>query len=63
MPLFDFTCKNCSNTFEVFKKYSNKDEPVACPACNSFETDRVVSGLNFQLSGNGWYKDGYSGKS
>ena len=60
MPLWDFKCKSCENTEEVFvKRYSL---PVFCSQCGE-ETERLIGLSSFQLRGDGWYKDGYDGPS
>ena len=58
MPLFDYMCPDCGAEVEVFKKYSNVEEPVLCQMCKT-AMDKKVSASNFYLKGNGWYKDGY----
>jgi putative FmdB family regulatory protein len=35
MPIYDFKCRACENTFESFKRISTREEPLseACPSC------------------------------
>ncbi len=40
MPLYEYTCLDCRQTFEVLKKFSEADEPVACLHCESTNTVR-----------------------
>jgi putative FmdB family regulatory protein len=40
MPLYDYTCKKCSQTFELLIISSTK---AACPHCGSAKLQRLVS--------------------
>lgn len=35
MPIYDYRCKNCQDTFEVTKRIAQADEVETCPHCNS----------------------------
>ena len=39
MPIYDYTCKGCSETFEQLVTHSNKDK-IKCPKCKS-DTVRI----------------------
>ena len=57
MPLYEYQCKSCNNTFELRQKFS--DPPAsACPACGG-EVEKLISQSGFALKGQGWYGDGY----
>lgn len=43
MPLYEYRCKKCNNTFEVYKPINRKDEKQKCPLCGNFETERLIS--------------------
>ena len=59
MPLYEYQCKSCNNTFELRQKFS--DAPAsACPACGG-EVEKLISQSGFALKGQGWYGDGYGG--
>ena len=59
MPLYEYQCKSCNNTFEVRQKFS--DAPASsCPACGG-EVEKLISQSGFALKGQGWYGDGYGG--
>lgn len=49
MPLFEFKCENCENTFEEL--LSDKSEQVRCPNCNSKNVKRMMSTFGTNLSG------------
>ena len=62
MALYEYTCKNCGKELEKIESYS---APVIqqCPSCHKEDgLKRKLSVSSFSLSGNGWYKDGYSKK-
>jgi putative FmdB family regulatory protein len=40
MPIFEFECKDCSNTFEVLTKGQEK---ICCPQCNSSNLKKLIS--------------------
>ena len=57
MPLYEYQCKSCNNTFELRQKFS--DAPAStCPACGG-EVEKLISQSGFALKGQGWYGDGY----
>jgi putative FmdB family regulatory protein len=39
MPIFDFSCRACGNTFELLVR---KNEP-ACPKCGAVDLERLLS--------------------
>lgn len=59
MPLYEYQCKSCNNTFELRQKFS--DAPAsACPTCGG-PVEKLISQSGFSLKGGGWYGDGYGG--
>ena len=57
MPLYDFKCVVCENTFEELISITETDNPP-CPECNS-ETERQLGLSSFRLKGGGWYVTDY----
>ncbi len=54
MPTYEYTCKACGHHLEVFQKMS--DQPLTtCPHCNKPDLQKIISGVGFQLKGEGWY--------
>ena len=41
MPLYDYTCRKCSHTFEALVLGGRS--PKACPECQSEEIERLIS--------------------
>jgi putative FmdB family regulatory protein len=62
MPLYEYECQTCFILWEELQKIS---DPVieTCPFCEAANPKKLISAVNFVLSGGGWYKDGYSGTS
>lgn len=59
---YEYLCRVCKHQFEV--EQSIKDKPESeCPKCLVTCDNRLISGGNFILKGDGWGKDLYSKKS
>jgi len=43
MPLFEFTCEQCSTTFEELVVSAQSTSKLACPACGSATIHKRVS--------------------
>jgi len=43
MPLHDFLCKKCGHEFEALSRA--QDPPARCPACQSENLERLLSGF------------------
>lgn len=43
MPLFEYRCEDCEETFERLEWRHEAGEPAECPACGSVRTERCVS--------------------
>jgi putative FmdB family regulatory protein len=41
MPIYEFSCKECSSVFEVLVRSQN--EKVSCPSCNGTEVSKLFS--------------------
>ena len=60
MPLHEYVCTDCKDTFEEIQKFS--DPPLEkCEKCGG-KLVKPLSSPSFQLKGGGWYKDGYGSK-
>jgi putative FmdB family regulatory protein len=58
MPLYEYRCEGCSETFEVLQKFS--DPPLTeHPGCGGAVT-RLISAPTFQFKGTGWYVTDYA---
>lgn len=63
MPLYDYRCEKCGETFEVLQKFS--DEPVKVHEGCGGVVERLISPPALQFKGTGWYVTDYAkgGKS
>ena len=58
MPHYDYTCKKCGYTFEVFQKID--DEPLKeCPQCKGELKKLIGSGCGLIFKGSGFYITDY----
>jgi putative FmdB family regulatory protein len=54
MPNYDYECKQCERTFEVFQ--SIKEEPLAaCPRCGGYIKRIINGGSGIIFKGSGFY--------
>ena len=42
MPLFEYRCKECGNTFEELV-WGDRDRPIPCPHCGNQATEKLIS--------------------
>lgn len=63
MPLYDYRCQKCGETFEVIQKFS--DAPLTVHEGCGGEVRRLLSAPALQFKGSGWYVTDYAknGKS
>lgn len=47
MPLYEYTCLDCNETFDALRKFSEADEPIACLHCEGENTVRGLSTFAF----------------
>ena len=61
MPIYEYECDDCEETFEVFAGIN--DAPVQeCTICTGKNIRKLISNCSFQLKGTGWYKTDYASK-
>jgi putative FmdB family regulatory protein len=58
MPLYEYSCHNCGEKFEVMQKFS--DPPVKIHEACGGEVERLVSAPALQFKGSGWYVTDYA---
>lgn len=42
MPMYDYRCEGCGDTFEAIVSSSTSTDPVPCPACGETHTARKL---------------------
>ncbi len=60
MPLYEYRCLICGDTFEVIQKF-NQPLLEKCPKCGGKLT-KLLSPPMIQFKGSGWYKTDYAEK-
>jgi putative FmdB family regulatory protein len=59
MPTYDYECKACGKTFEVFQPISEAPKKK-CPACGKSRLERLIGpGAGFIFKGSGFYITDY----
>ncbi|MCF8039512.1 MAG: zinc ribbon domain-containing protein [Desulfohalobiaceae bacterium] len=58
MPIYEYSCSNCSHIFEEWQK-DFADREVECPDCGA-ASKRLISNTAFILKGSGWYVTDYA---
>lgn len=43
MPLYEYFCAECSDTFETIRPAAQADAPAVCPGCRATSPQRVLS--------------------
>jgi putative FmdB family regulatory protein len=59
MPIYEYVCPDCEESFEVFVKITENSKEMKCKKCGG-TAKKKISSSSFLLKGNGWAKDGYS---
>lgn len=49
MPIYDYKCNDCGNTYDVFHKVREVIDDVVCPSCDSKEHTRLLSAPNVSV--------------
>jgi putative FmdB family regulatory protein len=58
VPLYEYKCEGCGETFEVIQKFS--DEPLTVHEKCGGHVHRLLSAPAFQFKGSGWYATDYA---
>ena len=46
MPIYEFKCQKCGDTFEFLRFHSDDDDNTTCPSCGSKQTERLLSSFS-----------------
>ena len=58
MPIYEYKCEGCGETFEVIQKFA--DEPVSVHEKCGGHVHKLMSAPSFQFKGSGWYVTDYA---
>ena len=61
MPIYEYQCKGCGNSFEVLQGINETPE-LSCDKCAGGEIVRVLSAGAFVFKGSGFYATDYKNK-
>ncbi len=61
MPLYEYLCAKCGNTFEKIESFSASARKK-CPKCGG-KAERQLSASAVQFKGSGWYVTDYAKKT
>jgi putative FmdB family regulatory protein len=61
VPLYEYKCEGCGETFEVIQKFA--DEPLTVHENCGGHVHRLMSAPSFQFKGSGWYATDYAKSS
>ena len=61
MPLYEYKCEGCGETFEVIQKFA--DDPLTTHDKCGGPVHRLLSAPAFQFKGSGWYVTDYAKNS
>lgn len=60
MPLFEFVCSDCSQSFEELVRSASAIDGVICPKCGSSQVSKKISTFASRVSGGGSFSLGAS---
>lgn len=43
MPIYEYVCQSCNTKFEKLVRSMSDSAPIACPKCQSTQTQRALS--------------------
>lgn len=61
MPIYEYHCENCNNTFERIRSVQYSDVPSPCPFCQNQEAHKMPTSASFKIKGFR-ASNGYGGK-
>ena len=59
MPIYEYECKKCGKTFEIYQRITETSKDVKCPVCGEPDPQRKISAFSScGTSGSGGYTGG-----
>jgi putative FmdB family regulatory protein len=43
MPLYEYRCQACGDTFETIRGINDKDADIECPKCGEKKAEKLIS--------------------
>jgi putative FmdB family regulatory protein len=50
MPTYDYLCRDCGTSYDVFHKVREVEADIVCPSCHSGNHQRLLSAPNVTVS-------------
>ena len=50
MPIYEYECRNCKETFEVLQKMGEGNEGLRCPKCDADRPEKLLSAFSSAAS-------------
>ena len=54
MPIYEFKCQECGQTFEFLCLQSDDKDIISCPSCGGKKVDKLLSTFSSSGSGQGF---------
>ncbi len=51
MPLYEYRCPDCDETFDLFRPLADRDQPISCPRCGGMRARRALSRVSASVKG------------
>lgn len=51
MPIYEFRCSSCNESFELLKMGKDNSLETRCPYCSSDAFERIISTVSYSMSG------------
>ncbi|MCO4783571.1 MAG: zinc ribbon domain-containing protein [Candidatus Cloacimonetes bacterium] len=62
MPIYEYKCNSCEDTFEIMQSMSAKDL-TSCKLCNEEDIRKIIHPVGSIYKGNGFYSTEYRSDS
>lgn len=47
MPIYEYHCSQCGNSFEEIRSMEERDKELVCPKCHSILVERMMSVFSY----------------
>lgn len=61
MPIYEYACNACGETFSKLQKMGTGEGETACPKCGGSDVQRLISGCSIGGGSTGGATGGFSG--
>lgn len=61
MPIYEYTCTKCNESFAVFQSVTARQGDTRCPKCGATEVKKKISSFSCCTPGSGALGSGFGG--